>query len=112
MGKPEWGAKHLCLSCGIRYYDMSAAPAVCPKCGTEAPSETAAKPRRSRKAKKPAAAPVQKAPPAKAELEEDDLEDVETDDEEDEIIEDASELDDESEDVTKVLDTAIEIEEV
>lgn len=111
MGKPEWGAKHLCLSCGIRYYDMSASPVVCPKCGTEAPSETAAKPRRSRKAKKPAA-PVQKAPPAKAELEEDDLEDVETDDEEDEIIEDASELDDESEDVTKVLDTAIEIEEV
>ena len=122
VGKPEWGNKHLCASCGIRYYDMGSASPACPNCGTEAANEPQAKPRRGRKAKeaetqaeppKQAPPPKEKAPEATPELE-DEIEGIEVDDDEDEeeIIEDAAELSDESEDVTKVIDTVIVIDEI
>ena len=39
MAKPELGQKRVCVSCGARFYDLTKAPAVCPKCGTEQPAE-------------------------------------------------------------------------
>lgn len=37
LGKPELGLKCTCVGCGVRFYDLLRAPAVCPKCGTEQP---------------------------------------------------------------------------
>jgi uncharacterized protein (TIGR02300 family) len=37
MSKPELGSKRACVSCSARFYDLTRAPAVCPKCGTEQP---------------------------------------------------------------------------
>jgi uncharacterized protein (TIGR02300 family) len=34
VAKPELGTKRLCAHCGARFYDLSHAPATCPKCGT------------------------------------------------------------------------------
>ena len=57
MAKPEWGLKHGCDSCGTRFYDLTRAPAVCPKCGTVA-TVTESKPRRQApKPRPPASAP-------------------------------------------------------
>ena len=39
MAKPELGQKRVCVSCATRFYDLTRAPAVCPKCGTEQPAE-------------------------------------------------------------------------
>jgi len=39
MAKPELGNKRICVACGTRFYDLTKAPAVCPKCGTEQPIE-------------------------------------------------------------------------
>jgi uncharacterized protein (TIGR02300 family) len=45
MTKPELGTKHLCASCGARFYDLFHSPIICPKCGkvfavTPAPART------------------------------------------------------------------------
>jgi len=101
MAKPELGLKRVCVACGTKFYDLTRAPAICPKCGTEQPAE---QPRLRRpggsavpdeKLKKRVAAP-------EAEGEEVELEDVEAD----ETIEDAEELEDEGEGI----DEAIEVE--
>ncbi len=34
MAKPELGTKRLCGHCGIKFYDLSKNPIVCPKCAT------------------------------------------------------------------------------
>ena len=34
MAKPELGTKRLCTSCGVKFYDLSKDPIVCPKCNT------------------------------------------------------------------------------
>lgn len=52
MAKPEWGAKHLCESCGLKYYDMQRKPIACPSCGEKAVVVTA-RSRRGRTAVKP-----------------------------------------------------------
>ena len=39
MAKPELGTKRVCVACATRFYDLAKAPAVCPKCGTEQPTE-------------------------------------------------------------------------
>src|ERR1700750_1593267 len=87
MAKPELGTKRVCVACGARFYDLTKAPAVCPKCGTEQPIEQP-RPRRTggnvaeeKRPKKPVPAPG---------LEEADIEveGVEEEAEED-IIEDA-----------------------
>ena len=63
MAKPELGLKRVCVACNARFYDMTKAPPVCPKCGTEQPLD---QPRirraggnvaEDKRAKKPAAAP-------------------------------------------------------
>ena len=92
MAKPELGLKRVCVACGTKFYDLTRAPALCPKCGTEQPAE---QPRLRRvagalppdeKLKKRAVAPD-------VEADEVELEDVEAD----ETIEDAEELEDEGE---------------
>ena len=32
MAKPELGTKRLCGHCGVKFYDLSKVPIVCPKC--------------------------------------------------------------------------------
>ena len=39
MAKPELGMKRVCVACATRFYDLARTPAVCPKCGTEQPTE-------------------------------------------------------------------------
>ncbi len=34
MAKPELGTKRLCGNCGVKFYDLSKDPIVCPKCHT------------------------------------------------------------------------------
>ncbi len=64
MAKPELGSKRACVSCSARFYDLTRAPAVCPKCGTEQPIEPvrAARPARGiapdRRFRKPEPVPV------------------------------------------------------
>lgn len=60
MAKLEWGAKHVCENCDLKYYDMQRTPIACPSCGEKAVIVTA-RPRRSRGAVKPEA----EAPPSK-----------------------------------------------
>ena len=33
MAKTELGKKHVCQSCGARFYDLKQVPPTCPKCG-------------------------------------------------------------------------------
>jgi uncharacterized protein (TIGR02300 family) len=35
--KAEWGAKHTCLNCDARFYDLQQPTAVCPSCDTAVP---------------------------------------------------------------------------
>src|SRR5580693_94335 len=48
LAKPEWGAKHICPSCGTRYYDLLRDPIVCPKCSTPFDPEAFLRARRAR----------------------------------------------------------------
>ena len=92
MAKPELGLKRVCVACGTKFYDLTRAPALCPKCGTEQPAE---QPRLRRVAGAlPAEEKLKKrAVTPEAEGDEVELEDVEAD----ETIEDAEELEDEAE---------------
>ena len=46
------GRKRRCASCGIKFYDLTKTPAVCPACGTEFDPEVLLKSRRGRAAAK------------------------------------------------------------
>jgi uncharacterized protein (TIGR02300 family) len=94
MAKPALGTKRVCVSCGVRFYDLTKMPPVCPKCGTEQPTEQP-RPRRAggnlaeeRRAKKPVPAPGME----EAEIE---VEGVEEEGEE-ALIEDADDLEDDA----------------
>jgi uncharacterized protein (TIGR02300 family) len=91
MVKPELGKKHVCVSCGTRFYDLMKSPAVCPKCGTEQPAE---QPRLRRAAAITEDRRLKRAEPAPG-AEELEL-DIVPDEEEgvEEVLEDASELED------------------
>jgi hypothetical protein len=56
------GRKHLCLECGVRYYDLHRADPVCPKCGAKERQEVGKalnrKPTATRSRSKRSAAPV------------------------------------------------------
>jgi len=65
VAKPEWGRKHLCGSCGTKFYDLRRTPAICPSCGAQAEAEPAG--RGARKARGGAAKAA--AVPHKAEAE-------------------------------------------
>ena len=92
MAKPELGLKRVCVSCGTKFYDLTRAPAICPKCGTEQPAE---QPKLKRASSSIVEERVKKrvvAPEADAE----DIVEVEGEDA-DEAIEDADELEDDAE---------------
>ena len=40
MAKREWGAKHTCMACGVKFYDLHRSPIKCPNCGTKVEVET------------------------------------------------------------------------
>jgi len=63
LAKLEWGAKHVCESCSLKYYDMQRKPIMCPGCGEKA-AVAVVRPRRSRNAVKP-----EKEAPAKSQQE-------------------------------------------
>ena len=97
MAKPELGTKRVCVACGTRFYDLTKAPAICPKCGTEQPPDQP-RPRRTggnvvedRRPKKPVPAPGME----DADIE---VEGVEEEAEED-ILEDASDLEDDGDSI-------------
>ncbi len=100
MAKPELGLKRVCVSCGTKFYDLTRAPAVCPKCGTEQPAE---QPKLKRAAAVPEERLKKRAVPAEADAE--DIVEVDAD-EADESIEDAEEL----EDADETLGDDIEVE--
>ena len=96
MAKREWGAKHTCMSCGVKFYDLHRNPIVCPNCGTVVEVETA-RPNRRRPPARPEAAPpaAQKAAVEGAgdETTDDDdteeiLGDIDSDDDDDDLVDD------------------------
>jgi len=124
VAKPEWGTKRMCQSCGTRYYDLRRDPPVCPKCETVFAVRTSTRQRRGA-----AAAPVEVAeekPAAKKEKvkkveavadenveaiaeeavakESEDTEVLDSDDEDDSLMEDASELGEDEDDVSEVME--------
>ena len=48
MANKNLGRKRRCASCGIKFYDLTKTPAVCPACGTEFDPEVLLKSRRGR----------------------------------------------------------------
>jgi len=55
MAKAELGLKRTCLSCGMRFYDFSRTPIICPGCQTEFDPEAVIRSRRGRAAAKDSA---------------------------------------------------------
>ncbi|MDX1574804.1 MAG: TIGR02300 family protein [Kiloniellales bacterium] len=123
MSKPEWGTKHLCHSCGTKFYDLQRSPVICPSCGVEVDRESPLKSRRSRNASpakpvplEPVTKPKPVADDEGEDLNDDDLDDTDlddadlgdddlADDSDDDIIEDTSELgDDDMSDVVASKD--------
>jgi uncharacterized protein (TIGR02300 family) len=91
MAKPELGLKRVCVACGTKFYDLTRAPAICPKCGTEQPAE---QPRLRRAA---SALPAEDKVKKRAAIPDADADEVELEDvEADETVEDAEELEDEA----------------
>lgn len=127
MSKPEWGAKHICQSCGTKFYDLQRTPILCPHCGAGFDPDALLRSRRGRAggaAKSVAAAAPQK-PPALRPVAEaegpDDREEADLGDEEleaeleedigdDDVIEDTSELGEDDE-VSEVVAGAAEDDE-
>ena len=124
MAKPEWGAKHTCQHCGVKYYDLLRSPAICPQCKTAFNPDALLRSRRGKPApheKAPAAvaavAPAAEAEESVAEGPEDetlvapkpddedvdDLAEAEAEAEDDKLIEDTSELGEDDEDVAEVM---------
>ena len=55
MAKADLGTKRACLACGMRFYDFSRSPIICPGCGAEFDPENIMKSRKGRPAAKSAA---------------------------------------------------------
>jgi uncharacterized protein (TIGR02300 family) len=102
VSKPEWGTKRTCQSCGAHFYDMRKDTIICPKCGATYDPEAVLKSRRGRVVEK--LTPVKPVEPVVPEAEEE----TETEDigaaEEEEVIEDTSELGEDDEDVSEVIE--------
>ncbi len=102
MSKPEWGTKRTCQSCGAHFYDMRKDTIVCPKCGATYDPEAVLKSRRGRVVEK--LTPVKPVEPVVPEVEEEtEAEDIGAAEEE-EVIEDTSELGEDDEDVSEVIE--------
>jgi uncharacterized protein (TIGR02300 family) len=88
---PQLGSKRVCVSCSTRFYDMTKAPPVCPKCGTVQPPEVprvrapVREPRRPFRTPMPVAVEAEEeaAPLADADADDDaEVEEVDDDDDE------------------------------
>ena len=55
MAKADLGTNRACLACGMRFYDFSRSPIICPGCGAEFDPENIMKSRKGRPAVKSAA---------------------------------------------------------
>ena len=134
MAKPQWGIKHICHSCGTRFYDLLREPIVCPNCGAEFDPEALLKTRRSRAVTSEGEEPVKRAkvrapeadaaeeeaevvqedPVEEGEAEDDQApdendaaegeEEGEKEEEKEDLIEDASELGEDEDDMAEVID--------
>ena len=102
MSKPEWGTKRTCQSCGAHFYDLRKDTIVCPKCGTTYAPEAVLKSRRGRVVEKltPVKPVVEPEPKPEEETESEDIGAAE----EEEVIEDTSELGEDDEDVSEVIE--------
>jgi uncharacterized protein (TIGR02300 family) len=102
VSKPEWGTKRTCQSCGAHFYDLRKDTIVCPKCGATYDPEAVLKSRRGRVVEK--LTPVKPVEPEVPEVEEEtEAEDIGAAEEE-EVIEDTSELGEDDEDVSEVIE--------
>ena len=70
MAHKNLGRKRRCASCGIKFYDLTKTPAICPACGTEFDPEVLLKSRRGRAAAKVDEA---KTPPKQEHVNDDDV---------------------------------------
>ena len=52
MAKADLGTKRACLACGMRFYDFSRSPIICPGCGAEFDPENIIKSQKGRPAAK------------------------------------------------------------
>ena len=108
MAKPELGTKRVCVACSTRFYDLTKAPAVCPKCGTEQPIEQP-RPRRTGgnvlEEKR-----LKKAPVPGLEDGDTEVETVEEEVEED-VLEDASDLEDDADAISGDIEVEPETDE-
>ena len=105
MAKPEWGQKRTCPGCGSRFYDLIRNPITCPNCGEAVDPTAFSKTRRSRTA--PAKTVVATKATVEAKTETGESASV-ADGEEDEnnILEDPSELGEDEDDVSEVVEGA------
>lgn len=113
MAKPEWGQKRACPGCGSRFYDLLRDPITCPSCGATVAPTAFSKTRRSRsvaaKAAAKSAVVVEAAATATvANVPVDDevigIITDDDDDDDDDLIEDASELGEDENDVSVVVE--------
>lgn len=115
MPKPELGKKRTCLDCGAHYYDLNAEKPKCPKCG--APFALAVPIKGKAKDKKPPKDALVATDESDddddvigddddldALVDDDDDENLESDDEDEDLIADASDLGDDEDDFSEVLE--------
>lgn len=99
MSKPEWGTKRTCQSCAAHFYDLRKDPIVCPKCGVTYDPEAVLKSRRGRVVEK-----VVVPKPVPEELPDVEVEEADIGNEDDSVMEDTSELGEDDEDVSEVIE--------
>jgi uncharacterized protein (TIGR02300 family) len=87
---PQLGSKRVCVSCSTRFYDMTKAPPVCPKCGTVQPPEVPRVRAPVREPRRPFRTPM----PVVVEAEEDAVAVVDPDADEDAEVEEVDDDDD------------------
>lgn len=98
--KPEWGHKHICTNCDAHYYDMRKPEPTCPKCGTPAGQHQLS----------PMAPSEEDTPPPAAAKPKDPLDDLDLDldqpleGDDDDYIEDTSDLGDDENDMSEVIE--------
>ncbi len=109
MAKPELGTKRVCVTDGVRFYDLGKVPAVCPKCGTEQPIEQP-RPRRAGGNVVEEKRPIKKAPAPGLEDADTEVEAVEDEAEED-VLEDTSDLEDDADAITTDIEVEAEADE-
>ena len=111
MPKAEWGVKRTCSSCGVRFYDLTRDPIICPKCDTVFDVSVPVKSKRAKPAAKSTAKAAVKAvvkdedliddgDDIDADIADDDDVDVTLDDDDDIDVEDDD--DDDNDDVVVV----------